>query len=72
MTTDNAFEALGIRPTATKEQIKTAYRRAISRYHPDRLISRDAGENELKYATLKMQNIKTAYDKIRRERGLQR
>ncbi len=72
MTTDNAFEILGLSPTASHYQIKTAYRRAISRFHPDRLISRGAGENELKYATLKTQSIKAAYDKIRIEKGILR
>ena len=72
MTTENAFEILGILPSASHFQIKTAYRRAISRFHPDRLISRGAGENELKYATLKTQSIKAAYDKIRKDRGIYR
>ena len=72
MTTENAFEILGLLPSASHSQIKIAYRRAISRFHPDRLISRGAGENELKYATLKTQSIKAAYDKIRLEKGFLR
>jgi preprotein translocase subunit Sec63 len=30
------FEVLGIRPNSTREQIRTAYREQVARYHPDK------------------------------------
>src|SRR6266550_824400 len=30
------FEVLGIRPNSTQEQIRTAYREQVARYHPDK------------------------------------
>ena len=30
------FEVLGVRPNSTREQIRTAYREQVARYHPDK------------------------------------
>lgn len=39
---EDYYEILGVPPTASKEQIRAAYRRMAARYHPDRNPAADA------------------------------
>ena len=50
-------EALGVNKNATKNEVSTAYRALVKKYHPD--INKDPG------ATEKMKNINNAYDKAK-------
>ena len=52
------YAVLGVSPTATEEEIKTAYRRLAKRYHPD-LHPGDAA------AAAKMNEINQAYEQIK-------
>lgn len=64
---DNLVEAhtlLGTRTDSTKEEVKTAYRRLLSRNHPDKLIAKGASEAEVKAANVKTQAIRKAYEQI--------
>ncbi len=65
---DNAYKILEIEKSATNDDVKTAYRKMVKKYHPDKL--RDLGEEHLKGAKEKFQNIQDAYEKIKKERGL--
>ncbi len=61
---NNPYEVLGIRPTATDDEVKDAYRALARKYHPD-----NYGDNPLSdLAEEKMQEINEAYDAIIRER----
>jgi curved DNA-binding protein CbpA len=54
----NPYEVLGINENASKEEIKTAYRKLAKKYHPDQY-----GNNPLKdLAEDKMRDINAAYD----------
>ena len=53
-----ALRILGLQPNATKEEIKTAYRRLSLKYHPDRNI--DKSESERKEAEQKFKEIVAA------------
>jgi len=64
----NAYKILEIEKSASNSEIKTAYRRMVKKYHPDKL--RDLGEEHLKGAKEKFQSIQNAYEKIKNERGL--
>ena len=56
----NPYEALGLKPGASQEEIKKAYRNLIKQYHPDQY-----GDNPLKdLAEEKMREINTAYDML--------
>lgn len=56
----NPYEVLGLKPGATQEEIKKAYRNLIKQYHPDQY-----GDNPLKdLAEEKMREINTAYDTL--------
>ncbi len=50
----NAYDVLGIVPTATAEEIKAAYKTMVMRYHPD--------HNESKNAASQFRIVKKAYD----------
>lgn len=65
---DNAYKILEIDKTATNDAIKTAYRKMVKKYHPDKL--RDLGEEHLKGAKEKFQSIQDAYEQIKNERGM--
>ena len=53
----NAYEILNVAPTATREEIRTAYRKLARRWHPDRF----AAGPERDWANEKMADINAAY-----------
>lgn len=55
----NPYVTLGVRPTATAEDIKAAYRKRARRFHPDQ-SSGDAN------AAAKMAELNAAYDRLTR------
>ena len=59
-----AYETLGVSKSATMVEIKKAYKRLMSRHHPDKLVARGLPPEMIKLATEKTQEIKAAYDKI--------
>lgn len=65
---DNAYKILEIERSASKEEIKTAYRKMVKKYHPDKV--KHLGEEHLQGAKEKFQSIQDAYEKIKNERGL--
>ncbi len=56
--TKDPYQILGIPPTATEDEIKTAYRKLAKKYHPDL----NPGD---KQAEEKMREINDAYDRIK-------
>ena len=67
---DDAYAVLGVGRDATDEQVKRAYRRLMSRHHPDKLVSQGLPEEMVQVATEKSKEISLAYERISRERGL--
>lgn len=66
--TDNAYKVLEITKSATDDEVKKAYRRMAKKHHPDKL--QGLGEEHLKGAQEKFQNIQSAYESIKKERGI--
>lgn len=64
-----AAAVLGIELNAEPAQIKRAYRRLLSRHHPDKLMAGGASEAELAAAGEQVHRIQQAYEKLRRYRG---
>jgi molecular chaperone DnaJ len=54
--TDNAYAELGLTPGASEAQVKAAWRRLVSQWHPDR--------NKTSSAVGRMQRINKAYEQI--------
>ena len=53
------YELLGVARSATQDEIKRAYRREISKYHPDRFVNAPADQQQ--YAELRSQRLTEAY-----------
>jgi curved DNA-binding protein CbpA len=58
------YKVLGVSPSATDAEIKTAYRNLAKKYHPDRYKGHDLEE----LAGEKLKQINEAYDTITKER----
>ena len=65
---DDAYKVLGIPASASDEEVKKAYRRQMNQHHPDKLVAKGLPEEMLKIATEKTQEIKAAYELIKRSR----
>ncbi|MCS4502874.1 Co-chaperone protein DjlA [wastewater metagenome] len=61
-----AYAVLGLEEGATAETVRIAYRRLLSRHHPDRLVARGADEATLREAGARTREVKAAYDYLRR------
>ncbi|MBO4671048.1 MAG: TerB family tellurite resistance protein [Bacteroidales bacterium] len=66
--TGSAYSVLGISPSATDDEVKTAYRRMAMKNHPDKVAT--LGPEVQKAAAEKFRQIQEAYEAIKRERGL--
>lgn len=58
------YQTLGISPSASDEEVKTAYRRLAKKYHPDKYVNSPLAD----LAGEKMKEINEAYDQIMKER----
>eukprot|EP00928_Gymnodinium_smaydae_P020558 TRINITY_DN17945_c0_g1_i1.p1 TRINITY_DN17945_c0_g1~~TRINITY_DN17945_c0_g1_i1.p1 ORF type:complete len:832 (-),score=115.70 TRINITY_DN17945_c0_g1_i1:438-2933(-) len=57
-----ALELLGLQAGFSPEELRSAYKKAAMKWHPDRPAWRTAGEEEVKRATETFQRVKDAYD----------
>lgn len=65
---DDAYKVLEITPSATNEEVRTAYRKLALKHHPDRVAT--LGEDIRNAAEKKFQEINAAKDKIYQARGM--
>lgn len=66
---DKYYATLGVTAEASNDDIKKAYRKLVSEYHPDKIASKGVPEEFMQYAADKFREIQNAYEVIRKERG---
>lgn len=66
---DQAYAQLGLTSQASDADVKRAYRKLVSQYHPDKLVSRGLPEEMMEVAKSRVREINTAYDRIKQARG---
>ncbi len=64
-----AYEILGVSETASDAEVKKAYRRLMNQHHPDKLVSKGLPEEMMKLATEKTQEIKKAWELVKKSRA---
>lgn len=65
---EKAYRALGLQPSATDSEVKTAYRRLMNQHHPDKQAGRGLPESMLEAAKERTHEIRAAYEVIRLQR----
>lgn len=68
MTTESALAVLGLPPTAGTDEIRRAYKQLMLKYHPDRVATLGATEQEA--AHRRAREINAAYQFIKKHRNL--
>ena len=66
--TNSAYSVLGVSPSATDDEVRTAYRRMAMKNHPDKVAT--LGPDVQKAAAEKFRQVQEAYEAIKRERGI--
>jgi DnaJ like chaperone protein len=67
---DDAYKALGVTRESSDQEIKRAYRKLMSQYHPDKLMGQGLPEDMIKMATAQAQEVQAAYDLIKKSRNM--
>lgn len=65
---EKSYELLGLQPTATDEEVKSAFRKLAAENHPDRAAS--LGPEAAAKSAERFREIKDAYEEIKKLRGL--
>ena len=65
-----AYRVLEVEPGVSDEELAKAYRRALSRHHPDKLKANGLPDSMLEHAKQRTQQIIEAYELIRERRGV--
>lgn len=66
---DDAYKALGVTKDSSDQEIKRAYRKLMSQYHPDKLMGQGVPEEMISVATEQAKEVQVAYDLIKKHRG---
>ncbi len=67
---DQAYRVLETSPAAANEDVVKAYRRQLSRHHPDKLKANGLPDSMIEHAKQRTQQIIEAYELIRERRGI--
>ncbi len=67
---EEAYRVLGVEPTADDGEVAKAYRRQLSRHHPDKLKANGLPESMIEHAKQRTQQIIEAYELIRERRRM--
>jgi len=67
---DDAYKALGVTKNSSDAEIKRAYRKLMSQYHPDKLMGQGVPEDMIAMATEQAKEIQLAYDLIKKSKAV--
>lgn len=65
----DAYKILGVDSQASSQEIKRAHRKLMNEHHPDKLAARGLPSEMMEVAKQKTQEIQSAYDVIKKEKG---
>ncbi len=65
-----AYAHLGLTSKASDAEVKKAYRKLVSQYHPDKLVSRGLPEEMMEMAKTRVRDINLAYEQIKQAKGI--
>jgi DnaJ like chaperone protein len=65
-----SYAVLGLEASSSDQEIRRAYRRLLSRHHPDKLAAEGVPEDKVRLANAKTHEIRKAWDAIRKARNL--
>jgi len=65
-----AYTALGVEESVSDREVKQAYRRLMSQFHPDKLIAEGMPQDMIKMATERTQEIQNAWEQVRKARAI--
>jgi DnaJ like chaperone protein len=66
----NAYQVLEVVATASNEEVEKAYRRQLSRHHPDKLKANGLPESMVEHAKERTQQIIEAWEVVKTRRGI--
>ena len=66
---ESAYATLGVSPNTPYDEVKRAYRRLMSRHHPDKLAAKGLPEEMMRAATERTQQIKAAWETVKAARA---
>jgi DnaJ like chaperone protein len=67
---EDAYKALGVTKDNTDAEIKRAYRKLMSQYHPDKLMGQGVPQDMIEMATEQAKEIQLAYDLVKKNRNM--
>ena len=67
---EGAYKALGVTKDSNDAEIKRAYRKLMSQYHPDKLMGQGMPEDMVAIATEQAKEIQVAYELIKKNRAV--
>ena len=69
-TLEDAYKALGVSKESSDQEVKRAYRKLMSQYHPDKLMGQGVPEDMISMATAQTQEVQAAYELIKKSRNM--
>ena len=66
---EQGYKTLGVNADSSDADIKKAYRKLVSEYHPDKIVSKELPSDFIEFAHEKFKRIQEAYDTLKVERG---
>ena len=66
---ESAYATLGVSSSAPDTEVKRAYRRLMSRHHPDKLAAKGLPDEMMRAATERTQQIKAAWETVKAARA---